>query len=53
MSKKEYNPLTDWEIPSIYDIIDRMTLSFIFPPEEKKEVKKPRKMKSKKAKVKK
>ena len=52
MSKKEYNPLTDWEIPSIYDIIDRMTLSFIFPPEKKK-VKKPRKMKSKKAKVKK
>ena len=46
------NNINNWELPSIYDIIDRMTLSFIFPP-EKKEDKKPRKMKSKKAKVKK
>ena len=53
MSDKKNNGIFDWEFPTIYDIIDRMTLSFICPPPKKEEVKKPRKMKNKKAKVKK
>lgn len=52
MSDKKNNGIFDWEIPTIYDIINRMKLSFILPP-EKEETKKTKiqKMKSKKAKV--
>jgi|TARA_R100001015_G_C4614452_1_gene170296 hypothetical protein len=30
MSKKETNPLTDWEIPTIWEIIDRMEFKWLF-----------------------
>ncbi len=30
MSKKETNPLTDWELPTIWDIIDRMEFKWLF-----------------------
>jgi hypothetical protein len=43
MSDKKNNGIFDWEFPTIYDIIDRMTLSFICPPSQKEKVKKPRK----------
>ncbi len=29
MSNKQSNPLTDWEIPSIFDIIDRMEFKWL------------------------
>lgn len=28
--KKESNPLTDWELPTIWEIIDRMTFGWLF-----------------------
>jgi len=28
--KKESNPLTDWELPTIWDIIDRMEFKYLF-----------------------
>ena len=30
MKKKESNPLTDWEIPTIWEIIDRMEFKWLF-----------------------
>ena len=52
MSKKETNPLTDWEIPTIWEIIDRMEFKWLFgevKEEPKKVVKKktPRKKRKK------
>ena len=32
--KKETNPLTDWELPTIWEIIDRMSFSWLFGEEE-------------------
>tara|TARA_R100001443_G_scaffold102287_1_gene110422 strand:+ start:298 stop:462 length:165 start_codon:yes stop_codon:yes gene_type:complete len=51
MKKKESNPITDWEIPTIWEIIDRMEFKWLFG-EVKEEPKKKttRKMKSKKVK---
>tara|TARA_B100001094_G_C18004525_1_gene706930 strand:- start:568 stop:729 length:162 start_codon:yes stop_codon:yes gene_type:complete len=44
MSNKQTNPLTDWELPTIWDIIDRMEFKYLFGEEKKsKEVKKKRK----------
>ena len=31
--KKETNPLTDWELPTIWEIIDRMSFSWLFGEE--------------------
>ncbi len=43
-----------WKLPTIWDVIDRMTLSFLFPEEQKPKEKKVVKMKkTKKTKVKK
>ena len=30
MSNKQTNPLTDWELPTIWDIIDRMEFKWLF-----------------------
>ena len=34
--KKETNPLTDWELPTIWEIIDRMSFSWLFGEEPKR-----------------
>jgi hypothetical protein len=54
MSKKQEG-FMDWELPSIYDIIDRMSFSWLFgeektEPEPAKKKKKTRKKASKKKK---
>ena len=35
--KKENNPLTDWELPTIWDIIDRMSFKWLLGWEEEDE----------------
>jgi hypothetical protein len=45
MSNKEHNPLTDWEIPTIWDIIDRMEFKWLFG--EEKKIEEPKKTKRK------
>ena len=35
--KKESNPLTDWELPTIWDIIDRMEFKYLFGIDEQHE----------------
>ncbi len=45
MSNKQTNPLTDWELPTIWDIIDRMEFKYLFGEEKKSEEPKKKKRK--------
>ena len=46
MNNKQSNPLTDWEIPTIWDVIDGMEFKWLFG-EEKKKPEEPKKKKRK------